>query len=404
MMAFWTFIFWVGVGVAFAIATERLARRVRETCFGSILRQDMAFFDDKGHSVGFLTSLLSSSTEDLAGLSGPVIGGVLTFISTIITGVILAIIIGWKLALVCAACIPLVVICGWVRLQMLAIVDGKVRQAGQTSAAYASELVRSVRTVASLGMEAYALEQYEAMLARYATEALGSISMASALYAASQSVTFLCAALVFWYGGNLIADGEYTLFQFYICFVALISGSQIAATVFNFAPDASKAMHAAREIRDVINTKPHINGGEGGANMSAEKSGGFEVELRGVDVQYPSRPERLALKNIDMQIQPGLTIALVGPSGCGKSTIISVVERFYDPAAGTVRVNGRNIVEYDVREYRQHIALVSQEPFLFSGTVRENIVIGLPEQTVSDEDILEACQQANLHDFVLSLP
>lgn len=289
--------------------------------------------------------MLSTSTEDLIGLSGPVIGSAFTFISTILTGIIVALAVGWKLALVCTACIPLVVACGWITLQMLAIVDAKVRQSGRESAAYASELVRSVKTVASRGLEPFALAQDYELLTKYAAKSLRSIFSASALYAASQSVTFFCASLVFWYGGNLIANGEYTLFQFYICFVAPISGSQVAATLFSYAPDASKAMHAGREIIDTLEIIPKINGVTEDAKLSTEEKGGCQVERESVSVRYPSRPERLSLSNFNLNVHAGQTVALVGPSGCGKSTVISVIERFYDPETGTVRADGRDICE-----------------------------------------------------------
>lgn len=369
------------------------------------MSQDIGFFDEKPHSIGALTSLLSASTEDLTGLSGPVIGGVLTFISTIITGIVLALAIGWKLALVCTACIPLVVACGWIRLQMLAVVDAKVRRSGKEPAAYASELVRSVKTVASLGMEESILVQYEGLVATYAKDSLRSIFSASTLYAASQSVTFFCAALMFWYGGNLIADHEYSLFQFYICFVALISGSQIAATIFSYAPNASKAMHASKELDDILNRKPNINDASKGTALSAEKGDfGCRVEFCSVSLRYPSRLERLSLDDFSLDVEPGQTIALVGPSGCGKSTIVSLLGRFYNPESDVIKVDGRDISEYDVHQYRRIISLVSQEAFLFSGTIHENIAIGLPDEEVPDEAIFSVCKQANIYDFVASLP
>ena len=405
MLAWVAFIFWMGVGIAFAYSTERLGRRVRNLSFRSILSQDMRFFDIKEHSTGALSGLLSSSTEDLMGLSGAVIGGVLTFISTILTGIVLAIAIGWKLALVCTACIPLVVACGWIRLQMLAVMDTRVRQAGRESASYASELVRSVKTVASLGMEDFVLAEYRGLLAQFAFNSLKSISVASILYAASQSLTFFCAALIFWYGGNLIADNEYSLFQFYICFVALISGSQIAATIFSYAPDASKAMHAGQELKEVLNEKPIINNSGTGTAPSYEKgNSGCSIRFQDASLRYPARPERLSLDGLNLTVKAGQTIALVGPSGCGKSSIISLLERFYDPERGTIEVNGVSIAEYDVYKYRQMISLVSQDTFLFSGTIRENIAIGNSNEDVSNETIMDVCKQANIHEFVNSLP
>lgn len=97
-------------------------------------------------------------------------------------------------------------------------------------------------------------------------------------------------------------------------------------------------------------------------------------------------------------------VALVGASGCGKTTAIALLERFYDPTMGGVFVDGRNISTLNVREYRNHVALVSQEPTLYQGTVRDNILLGTERQDVSEDEIILACKEANIYDFVMSLP
>ncbi|GFG13172.1 leptomycin B resistance protein pmd1 [Aspergillus udagawae] len=409
-----TFLFWMGVEITLSYATQKLARRVREVCFRSILVQDMAFFDVPGNSPSALSSVLSKSTNDLAGMGGPVLGGILTFISTIIAGIVLALAIGWKLALVCTATIPIVVACGWLRLQVLSTFDSKVRQSGIESAAYAGELVRTVRTVASLGLEEHALARYDGILAKQAAKSLGSILLASALYAASASIVYLCAALAFWYGGTLIASHEYSTFQVYICFVSLISGSQIAGSIFTYAPDASKAMHASREIQDIMNLKPTINNivptkppptqAATEKNQTQQNFSACRVEFDHVSFTYPSRPTRRALEDLHITVEPGQTLALVGQSGSGKSTCVSLLERFYDPDQGRILIDGQDIKLRDVDEYRLDISLVSQETIIFSGTIRDNIAVSLAGQEVPDDEILEACKQANILEFVQSLP
>ena len=141
---------------------------------------------------------------------------------------------------------------------MLAVFDVKIRHSGRASAAYASEAVSTIKTVASLGLEEYVVERYSQILERQASESLKEILSASAFYAASQSAIFLCSALAFWYEGKLMADGEYTVYQFYIYQVALIAGSQIAGSIFSYAPDASKAMHASYELQRLYQSEPKI--------------------------------------------------------------------------------------------------------------------------------------------------
>jgi ATP-binding cassette, subfamily B (MDR/TAP), member 1 len=118
----------------------------------------------------------------------------------------------------------------------------------------------------------------------------------------------------------------------------------------------------------------------------------------------PSRPAILSLRALDLDVRAGQTVALVGSSGCGKSTILSLIERFYDPVAGEIRVGDSDIKDYHLGQYRSIISLVSQEPFMFRGTLRENIAIGLPNDQVSDNEIVEVLKQSNLFDFLSSLP
>ncbi|CAG8028388.1 unnamed protein product [Penicillium olsonii] len=374
----------------------------------------MAFFDMPRNSPSALSSNLSKSTNDLAGMGGPVLGGILTFLSTIVAGVVLSLIIGWKLALVCTATIPVVVACGWLRLQVLSTLDSKVRQSGLEAASYAGELVRTVRTVASLGIEEQALVRYQGILESQGAKSLRSILVASALYAASASIVYMCAALAFWYGGTLIASHEYSTFQVYICFVALISGSQIAGSIFTFAPEASKAIHAAKELKHIMELKPTINKIQPAPRIETtdwnEMSGTnkipkpVRIEFQNVSFAYPSRPGLLALDSLTITVEPGQTLALVGRSGSGKSTTVSLLERFYEPDSGRILVDGCDIRSRDVDEHRRDLSLVSQENVILSGTIRENIAVGLAGQTISEETILEACRQANILEFVESLP
>jgi ATP-binding cassette subfamily B (MDR/TAP) protein 1 len=103
-------------------------------------------------------------------------------------------------------------------------------------------------------------------------------------------------------------------------------------------------------------------------------------------------------------VRPGQYVALVGASGCGKTTAIALLERFYDPTLGGVFVDGHDISTLNVNEYRKHLALVSQEPTLYQGTIRDNILLGTDREDVSEDEIVVACREANIYDFVMSLP
>jgi ATP-binding cassette subfamily B (MDR/TAP) protein 1 len=215
---------------------------------------------------------------------------------------------------------------------------------------------------------------------------------------------FLCIALGFWYGGTLIGSGEYGLFQFFVCFSAVIFGSQSAGTIFSFAPDMGKAKHAASEMKTLFDRQPEIDTWNPEGEVLDSVKG--DIEFRDVHFRYPTRPEQPVLRGLNLTVKPGQYVALVGASGCGKSTTIAMLERFYDPLVGGVYVDGKEISTLNINNYRNYLALVSQEPTLYQGTIRENILLGADKDPadVPEAAIEQACKDANIHDFILSLP
>ncbi|KAI6092423.1 P-loop containing nucleoside triphosphate hydrolase protein [Hypoxylon rubiginosum] len=402
MLAFVMLIAQMSQGVAFAKCSERLIHRVRDRAFRTMLRQDVAFFDKDENTAGALTSFLSTETTHVAGLSGVTLGTLLMVTTTLVSAMVVALAFGWKLALVCIATVPVLLACGFFRFYMLAHFQRRSRRAYEQSASYASEAISAIRTVASLTREEDVLAQYKESLAAQQRASLISVLKSSLLYAAAQSFLFLAFALGFWYGGTLIAKGEYDLFTFFVCFMSVIYGAQSAGIVFSFAPDMGKAHHAAGELKTLFDRKPTIDTwSEDGAAVEAVEG---TIEFRDVHFRYPTRPEQPVLRGLNLTIRPGQYVALVGASGCGKSTTIALLERFYDPLVGGIFVDGKEISSLNVNEYRSFIALVSQEPTLYQGTIKENILLGSPRENVTDEHIEFACKEANIYDFILSLP
>jgi ATP-binding cassette, subfamily B (MDR/TAP), member 1 len=387
---------------AFGYCQEAIIHRARLLAFRTMLRQEIGWFDRDENTSGGLTSFLSTSVTDLAGLSGSTLGTILSVSTTLIASFVLSMAIAWKLALVCACAIPVLIFCGYLRFSMLSAFQRRSKAAYEGSAGYACEATNAIRTVASLTREADVLHRYRTQLRVQEKASVKAVLQSSLLYALSQSLVFLCTALGFWWGGTLLAKRELSMFQFFVCFQSVIFGAQSAGTIFSFAPDMGKAKHAAEQLKNLFDRQPEIDPwSEEGERLDSVE--GY-IEFRDVHFRYPTRPEQSVLRGLNLSVKPGQYVALVGASGCGKSTTIALMERFYDPLTGGVFIDGKEVSKLNLNSYRSFLALVSQEPTLYQGTVRDNILMGADRDDVPEEEIIEACKGANIYDFVLSLP
>lgn len=210
--------------------------------------------------------------------------------------------------------------------------------------------------------------------------------------------------LGFWYGGRLIVHGEYSTFQFIVAYSAVIAGAFSAGLVFSFAPDIGGAARAAHSYKVLFDRRPLIDPrSSAGSRINFGNLKG-QTEFRNVNFGYASRPAHQVLTNVSFAVQPGQHVALVGETGSGKSTIIALLERFYDPLSGSIFIDGKPISSLNVAEYRRSLGMVLQDPTLYDGTIRENMVFGLEVTSIPDQAIEAACKKANILDFILSLP
>ncbi|CAO2037480.1 unnamed protein product [Urochloa humidicola] len=197
----------------------------------------------------------------------------------------------------------------------------------------------------------------------------------------------------------LMAGHCITAKAFFQTFLILVRTSMVIADAGSVTTDIAKSADAVASLFAILDRVTEIDP-DSPDGYKPEKLKG-EVCIRRVDFAYPSRPDVLIFKGFSLSIQPGKSIAIVGQSGSGKSTIIGLIERFYDPISGVVEIDGRDIKTYNLQALRKHIGLVSQEPTLFAGTIRENIVYGT--EVASEEQIENAVRSANAHDFISSL-
>ncbi|TKW16228.1 hypothetical protein SEVIR_5G286300v4 [Setaria viridis] len=395
-----------GTGVAaflqvscWTMTGERQATRIRSLYLKSVLKQDVAFFDVE-LTTGQAVSRMSGDTVIVQDAIGEKVGKFLQLTSNFIGGFIVAFVKGWLLSLVMLSCIPPVVIAGGVVSKVLS----KISRKGQASYSDAGNVVEqtigAIKTVISFNGEKQAIalynkfthKAYKATVEEGITNGFGRGSVFF--------VFFASYGLAIWYGGKLIISRGYSggdiVSIVFAVMVGALSLGHATPCIAAFAAGQS----AAYRLFTTIKRKPEIDPDDASGKELEDIRG--DVELKDVYFSYPARPEQLIFDGFSLHVPNGTTMAIVGESGSGKSTVISLVERFYDPQAGEVLVDGINIKSLRLGWIRGKIGLVSQEPLLFMASVKDNIRYGKEDATI--EEIKRAAELANAANFIDKFP
>ncbi|KAI9573606.1 ste6-like protein [Boletus coccyginus] len=411
--ALWFFI--IAILSGFCIASQTyffqysaaiLTSNMRSLSFKAILRQDIEFFDKDENSTGSLTANLSDNPQKVNGLAGVTLGTIVQSMATLVGGSVIGLVYAWKPALVGMACIPFVISTGYVRLQVVVLRGQRDKRAYENSAQLACEAAASIRTVASLTREEDCLRLYSEYLQEPLRKSTKTTIWATLLFAFSESTTYYVIALVFWYGAQLVSNLEFSTTSFFVALMSTTFGAMQVGNIFSYVPDISSARSAGAAVLKLIDSTPEIDAESTAGKTFEGKNVRGQIRFEDVHFRYPTRPGTRVLRDFSFKVEPGTYVALVGASGCGKSTVIQMIERFYDPLSGQILLDGNPVNEFNVQEYRKHIALVSQEPTLYAGTVRFNVLLGAtkPQSEVTQEEIEAACRDANILDFIRSLP
>ncbi|KAK0582916.1 hypothetical protein LWI29_031058 [Acer saccharum] len=381
------------------VTGERQSGRIRRMYLKTILRQDVAFFD-KETNTGEVVGRMSGDTVLIQDAMGEKVGKFIQLMSTFIGGFVIAFVRGWLLTLVMLTSIPPLAIAGGIT----AVLIGKMASRGQSAYAKAAAVVEqtigSIRTVASFTGEKQAISNYNKFLgAAYKSGIHEGIASGSGL-GLLMLIIFSSYALAIWYSGKLIVEKGYSGGEVFNVIVAVLTGSMSLGQTSPCLSAFAAGQAAAFKMFETINRKPEIDAYDTTGKILDDIKG--DIELRDVYFSYPARPDEQIFSGFSLDIPSGTTAALVGQSGSGKSTVISLIERFYDPHAGEVLIDGINLKEFQLKWIREKIGLVSQEPVLFASSIKENIAYGKDGATT--EEIRAAAELANASKFVDKLP
>lgn len=321
-------------------------------------------------------------------------------ISAVVIACTMGLVIAWKLALVMIAVQPLIISCYYCKRVLLKSMSNKASKAQEESSKLAAEAVANLRTVTAFSSQARILQMLKKAQEGPKRESIRQSWFAGIGLGTSNSLMTCTWALDFWYGGKLVAEGVIGAKALFQTFMVLVSTGRVIADAGTMTNDLAKGADAVGSVFAVLDRYSLIEPEDSDGHKPEKVTG--HVEIRDVDFAYPARPNVVIFKGFSITIDAGKSTALVGQSGSGKSTIIGLIERFYDPTTGAVKIDGRDIKSYHLRALRKHIALVSQEPTLFAGTIRQNITYGASD-AVDEAEIIAAAKVANAHDFIAGL-
>eukprot|EP00250_Pteridium_aquilinum_P016650 c23221_g1_i2 orf=460-2652(-) len=381
----------------FGIVGERLTIQVREMMFSAILRNEVGWFDKNNSSL--LAARLSSDGTLVKAAIADRISTLLQNLGLIITAFIIAFWLEWRIALVVVASYPALVGSHISESLFLKGFGGDLSRAYSRSNMVAGEAVSNIRTIAAFCAEDKVLDLLRRELALPQRQAFWRGQIAGVGYGVAQFCMYSAYGLALWYSSTLIQKGEVDFGRVIKCFMVLILTAFGIAETLALAPDIVKGSQALSSVFEILDRKTEINPDDPEGEDVKQVKG--SIELKHIDFSYPSRPGVIVFKDFNLKVQPGHSIALVGASGSGKSTVVGLITRFYDPLAGQVLIDGKDIRKMNLRSLRQHMGLVQQEPALFSTSIYDNIRYG--KENATQGEIIEAAKAANADEFISGL-
>ena len=374
---------------------QSILASMRERIFERLLRLPLRYFDRR--PVGDLMSRVTNDVDTLNQLLSQGFTQLLgSFFS--LTGIVVAmLVLDWRLALVCFTIVPVMLLTNVFFARRARRAFRTTRETvGDVTAGLQEEIV-GIREAQAFNRTEANIERFRERNAANRAANVQAVAITSAFAPAIDVLSTLAIALVIGYGGYLVVTGTLTvglLTAFLIYVQQFFRPIQLASQVYT---QAQAALAGAERIYNVLDEEPEPPDPPGTTKLE-DVEGRIEFE----NVTFAYEPGRPVLHSISFNIDPGQTVALVGPTGAGKTTIANLIPRFYDVSAGSVRVGGRDVREVERRSLRERIATVLQEPFLFSGTVAENIGYGRSGATW--EEIEGAARAVSAHSFIAALP
>lgn len=374
---------------------QRVVFDLRFQSYRHLNRLSLSYYDQRQTG-----KIMARLTGDIDVIQYMITGGFVTLITDIVTLVAVTGVIFWKewrLALITLAVVPLYVVVYKLYLKYIRDLSVQLREKWDAMLGTLQEKIAGISVVKAFVREDYETERFMQTVKENFALGMKQVHLNRQLGLLAGLVRAVGTAAVWYYGsvlvlGRQLQAGELLAFTFYMGYLY-----DPAVRVVDFNITLQWAGAAIDRVFETLDTRPDIEDSPNARPMPNMRG---EIEFRNVSFGY--RPEQLVLKNVNLHIRPGEVVALVGPSGAGKSTLVNLIARFYDVTDGQVLIDGVDVRDIKLDSIRRNVGMVMQESLLFSVTIKENIAYGRHDAT--EEEIVRAAKQADLHDFILSLP
>ncbi|MFY7741897.1 MAG: ABC transporter ATP-binding protein [Flavobacterium sp.] len=375
---------------------QDIVRDIRVKLFQHMLRFKMKYYDNS--PVGQLVTRSVSDIEAIARIFSQGLFMIISDLMKMVAVIIVMFFMNWKLSWIAILAMPILIYATRIFQLKMKVAFEEVRTQVANLNTFVQERVTGMKIVQLFSREQIEYEKFKEINDKHNKAWIKTVWYNSIFFPIADLVTYLTLALVIYFGGLSLVEGDTTtsfgdLFTYTMLIGMLFNPLRQIADKFN---EMQMGMIAANRVFHILDIEDQVQ------QEGTETAPHFKGKLSFQNVHFSYIEGEEIIKGINLEVNPGETIAIVGSTGAGKSTIINLLNRFYELQSGTISIDGKDIKTFELKSLRNQIAVVLQDVFLFADTILNNITLDNP--SISREDVIAAAQKIGVHDFIMSLP